>query len=211
MRRFLIVLLLGCGGSAPRTRELATAPAVDAGADASPDAAPDADDGTAAAVVPPDDEPTPALEDVDTTLAGDDLPAQPTGWVQQKVVKRGGGQLLALFVREGKLRLSIVEDQNGIVQDFVVAAVDGATHPNNEIDGEAYRPRERVAGYQGPILFAIRVRGPDHVWQQVVVYQAGATVQVVLRPLGTSEWTRKLRVVFGPDATFTAIGTTDPH
>ena len=210
MRLLALLVIVGCSSpphaaavppSPPPPRP---APPIDAAvAVVEPDAA---EEEPAAAVVEP--EAPPPLEDVDTTIDAKDLP-DVAGFAKHERIKSSGGQLLALFVRDRKLSLSIVVNENGIVRSFALGLID--SKPNNEFDSEAYMPRSRVAEYQGPIQFAIRVRRPKVAEQQLVVYAAGPSVAVVTRPLAGGAWSKVLRLDFNKDATFVAIGTTDPH
>lgn len=203
MGRLVVLLMLGCGGAhtAPHAAP-PPAPAVDA---AVADAA-DADEAPAAAVVEPE---TP-LEDVDTTIEAKDLPDL-AGFAKHLTVKRGGEQLLALYVRSELLELAIVENDNGIARRFPLGST--RSKPTNEIDAESFLPRSRVGEYQGPIQFAIRTNTNADDARQFVVFTSGASVAVISRPLAgtTTTWTRVLRLDFANDARFVAIGTTDPH
>jgi hypothetical protein len=211
MRRLgLLVLVAACGGSQPRSVVRVAVIAPDAAV--APDAAePDAPDKPVGAVALPDPDKPPPLQEVDTTVTDAELPAGPTGWARVRRVARGDRQLVAVYMRERKLYLGLIEYDHGVVEQFPLGATDGSK-ADAELTGEDFTPRDRLGDYTGPILFALRVRDPKATtWRQVVVFAIGPEIHVVERPVGGSAWTRRLRVELDASATFVAIGTTDPH
>jgi hypothetical protein len=206
----LLVIVAACAreGKPPVVERVAAAAEIDAGIDATDDANVDAPVG---AVPLPDLAGPVPIEEIDTSIAVAELPTGLSGWQTTVSVPRGGRQLVALHVRDGKIVLSIVEDENGIVQAFPLEPIESMPQLHT-IDGDAYAPRSYFGDYDGPILFAIRIRRTaTDAWQQIVVYTDDSAIDVVERPLGDAVWERRLRVELEHGATPIAIGTTDPH
>jgi len=209
--RLAVVALLACSSSPPVHPSVAPPLAAPSPAisDAAIDSAPD--DDHAAAVPLPKEDATVPVEELDTTVAAGDLPTDAKGWNRVEQVARDGGQLVALYAHERKLQLAIVEDQNGIQIEYPLGTLD-ATPLLHTPEGEVFTPADHYGASGGPILFAVRVRSTaKEPLRQLVVYTAGSSLRVVQRTLGTTTWTRVLRLDLRSGATFVGIGTTDPH
>lgn len=196
----LALLLTACGSTAPVP---ATAPAPDAGV---PDAEP-----IGAMPIPADDfwSRPPSLDELDTTVTLDELLAI-RDWPKAVRIDKGGEVMLALHVdRDDVLRLSIVEDNTGIVTQFPLA---GASHEiaNHTFDGNTYPSPE-----SGPILFAIRaLPHPDADESdryQLAIFTTGTTLRIAHRWPATGPWTAVHQITFPKRTTFRGIGTTYPH
>ena len=197
VRSFVLVMLVGCG-TAPVIHATTAVPT-----DAVEAIAP------VGAVPVPDDAVAPALEEVDTTVTS--RPVLVGEWRRDVAIVHAGRQLVALQARDGELVLTLVEDDAGITSEYVLGAATGIVRLSGE-DGNTFAPRDRVGEYQGPILFAVRIRAANAApWHQLVVATDGAALEVTSRPLGTAAWTGLLRVMLAPGTTYVAIGTTDPH
>lgn len=155
----------------------------------------------------------PSLDELDTTVTLDELKAV-RGWRKAKRVRRGDDVMVTLHVEDGTLRLSVVEDKTGIVEQFRLgrAVLRG---PNHTFDGTTVPAHVGADGEPQPLVFAIRARSTldvaDDAYRQVAVWADGRTLKVAERAAGATRWRPRLRLTFDKGTTFRGIGTTYPH
>ena len=195
----LALLLTACSGP-PAPQAHAAAPL--------PDAAP-----VGAMPIPGEATAEPSLDEGDTTVTRAELQAIVDLPRAARLDMRGEVMLALHADRDDMLRLSIVENESGIVAQFPLGPGNHLVS-NHTFDGNTYPSRNFRGDYTGPILFAIRaLPGPDSPEdqrRQLAVYSSGSSLLVATRWPG-SPWSPVLQLHFPRGTTFTAIGSTDPH
>jgi hypothetical protein len=152
-----------------------------------------------------------SLEEVDTTVALDDVRGVRGPWPERKTVHMGGRVMLALHAdSDGVLYLSAIEADEASRVDLAIEKVTPETF-NHTFDGNAYLSRQGPEE-TGPMIFAARVLPPDGGERvQVVVFSEGSSLRVVEKRVTETKWRPRLILQLRAGATFIGIGTSDPH
>lgn len=201
MRRVCVVALIAaCGGAKPiEEGEHVGAMPVPAEADPS-----DPNDPWAQATI----------DEVDTSVAIDDVKAVEGPWPATRAIAMGGRVLLALHAEDSDraLHLAVIDTDDGARDDVALGAVTPEAF-GHTFDGNTYLSAQG-RDETGPILFAVRVLPPTGAAgerRQVVVFAIGDELRVVEKGVRERAWRPRARLDFRPGTTFVGIGTTDPH
>ena len=154
------------------------------------------------------------LDEVDTTVALDDVRGVRGTWPERKTLHMGGRVMVALHAEsDGVLYLSLIEAEEASREDLAIEHVTPETF-GHTFDGNAYLSRQGP-DETGAMIFAARVLPPAGATPgervQIAVFSEGASLRVVEKRMSETRWRPRLLLQLGAGATFIGIGTSDPH